>query len=269
MSLRVGPLNKNHSLPVAKETRQVGSELAKVNGLTAKAEVSLHELSSSTDIEKVGFGGGLSGWGARLGLKGMKGVLVEDMVFWVIFGGIVTSAWGVDCWSCKCDFWNRRSEEKACLVCIAHTHLYYVYILSTHIRVWPGFLDTSSVLFADWANSGTVSGIWFVDPMNYMMVRSNVYIDKYPYRLIQMQIWYTVVVNNDSRYPKMRFVSWISCSIKSLVFDSLPARRCRTSTTCQRLQVPKTSWDLAWARIKKGLVPDTWHGDWLLKYAVS
>ena len=31
---------------------KVGSELAKVNGLTAKAEVSLHELSSSTDIEK-------------------------------------------------------------------------------------------------------------------------------------------------------------------------------------------------------------------------
>ena len=31
---------------------QVGGELGKVKGLVARAEVSLHELSSSTDIEK-------------------------------------------------------------------------------------------------------------------------------------------------------------------------------------------------------------------------
>ena len=31
---------------------QVGGELGKVTGLVARAEVSLHELSSSTDIEK-------------------------------------------------------------------------------------------------------------------------------------------------------------------------------------------------------------------------
>ena len=30
----------------------MGAELGKVNGLVARAEVSLHELSSSTDIEK-------------------------------------------------------------------------------------------------------------------------------------------------------------------------------------------------------------------------
>lgn len=73
MSLRVGPLNKNHFLPVAKETRQVGSELAKVNGLTAKAEVSLHELSSSTDIEKVGFWGWFVGLGPKVGVEGDEG----------------------------------------------------------------------------------------------------------------------------------------------------------------------------------------------------
>lgn len=73
MSLRVGPLNKNHSLPVAKETRQVGSELAKVNGLTAKAEVSLHELSSSTDIEKVGVLGVVCWAGAEVGVEGDEG----------------------------------------------------------------------------------------------------------------------------------------------------------------------------------------------------
>ena len=31
---------------------EVGGELGKVKGLVARAEVSLHELSSSTDIEK-------------------------------------------------------------------------------------------------------------------------------------------------------------------------------------------------------------------------
>ena len=96
---------------------QVGSELAKVNGLTAKAEVSLHELSSSTDIEKVGFWGVVVGW--RLGLKGMKGVLVEDMVFWVICWRNFDRCLGpvlIVGFQQMCFFWNRRSEAKASLV---------------------------------------------------------------------------------------------------------------------------------------------------------
>ena len=133
---------------------QVGSELAKVNGLTAKAEVSLHELSSSTDIEKVGVVVGLKG--RRLGskgvkgMKGMKGVLVEDFVFWVIFGGMVTGVCVVDCWYANVFvFWNRRSEEKARLVCIAS--------LASIVDDSPVEVAFLPVLFADCANSGMVS----------------------------------------------------------------------------------------------------------------
>ncbi len=122
---------------------QVGSELAKVNGLTAKAEVSLHELSSSTDIEKVGVVVGLKG--RRLGLKGMKGmkgVLVEDFVFWVIFGGMVTGVCVVDCWYTNVLFFGTGGVRKRLVWYVLHIHICImsVHILSTHIRVWPRLL---------------------------------------------------------------------------------------------------------------------------------
>ena len=43
----------HHAVPL----NQVGAELGKVEGLVARAEVSLHELSSSTDIEKAACSG--------------------------------------------------------------------------------------------------------------------------------------------------------------------------------------------------------------------
>ena len=61
--------------PVA---RQVGGELGKVTGLVARAEVSLHELSSSTDIEKA--------WRCMAALRWKHGIYMDLYIY--IYGFI-------------------------------------------------------------------------------------------------------------------------------------------------------------------------------------